>query len=160
MARFPSVTALAIVLFLTGACSDDNDKRPGPHVVTISDLVGTWSATALSFENPANDEVVDMGALGYAMSLAVEEGGRYALTIRLLGQVLEVETGVFAIEGDVLIADPDEGGEEVLFSFSLEGDTLEIMNPADDYDFDGDGTEDPAISRITLVRDGADSRSS
>lgn len=152
-ARLPSLAALSLIVLFAVACSDDDsDNGTAPDVVTISDLIGTWASTAWTFESRASGEEVDMAALGFSVTMVVDENGRYTLTIFSQDQILEIDTGALSLDGAVLIAESDDGGEPALFSFSLDGDIAELMDPAEEYDFDNDGFDEPAILRMTLIR--------
>jgi hypothetical protein len=148
-----ALVALSLIVLFGIACSDDDsDNGTAPDVIAVADLVGTWTSTAWTYESRATGEVVDMAASGFSISMIVDEGGRYTLTMSSEGEPLEVETGVLSIDRDVLIATSDDGGETVFFSLSLQGDTADLMNPAAAYEFGDSGVDEPAILRITLTR--------
>lgn len=152
-ARFLGLVALSLIITLGIACSDDDsDNGTDPDVVTVSDLVGTWTAAAWVFENPANDQEVDMIAFGFEVNLVVETSARYTLTIIFEEQVQDIDTGTLSIDGNVLIGESDIDDENVFFSFTLDGDTFVVMDPSEEFDFDDDGVEEPAILRITFIR--------
>jgi hypothetical protein len=152
-AQFLGLAVLSLVILLGVACSDDDsDNGTDPDVVTVSDLAGTWTATKWVFEDPNSDQEVDMMSLGFDVSFVAESNGRYTLTIVFQEQVQEVDTGTFSIDGNVLIADSDDDDENVFFSFTLDGDTFEVMDPSEEFDFDDDGVDEPATLRITFIR--------
>lgn len=148
-----AIAALALVLLFGITCSDDDSGNgTDPEVVTLSDLVGTWTSTAWTFENRDTGEEIDMIENGFSALIVVEENGRYTLTLLQQDEVFEVDTGTLSIDGDVLIADSDDGDDDAVFALSMSGGTFEVMNPAEEFDFDGDQVDEPAILRITFAR--------
>lgn len=114
--------------------------------VTIADLVGTWRATKLEFTNKANTaQKVDLVPLGAQLTIVVESSGRAISTFSFQGST-SVDTSQIAIRGDTLLID----GERAVFVLS--GNTLTLTDNEEEFDFNQDGTQDPAILVAVLVR--------
>jgi hypothetical protein len=120
-------------------------KRSG---VLVNDLAGTWDATVFRYTSTADpnttvdlvkDESLSITlfvGLDSRFYLVVEPGGWTSTTDELL------------IEGNQMLTRNDDASA---FVFSLEGDTWSFTG-LDQYDFDGNGTPDPATLEVVLAR--------
>jgi hypothetical protein len=89
--RSAPVLALAGMLFGSG-CLVVTD-------VELADLVGDWTASEAQLADPANlNEVVDVIALGWEVTLSIEASGAYVLTILRPGEDPDVRPGTVAVE--------------------------------------------------------------
>jgi hypothetical protein len=119
--------------------------------VVEDDLIGTWNATEFvfsNFEDPVTD--FDVIAMGGDLSVVIRADGTYTLTLSQPLAEPEVIEGDWVLNGDVLTL--DEGVDAVAFEISLNGDTLTLHSEDVEFDFDDDGTDDPAQVDVTLVR--------
>jgi hypothetical protein len=137
----------AIVPLLAGlgmACSETT--------VPVDDLIGTWNATEFvfaNFEDPVTD--FDVIAMGGDLSIVIRADGTYTLTLSMPFAEPEVIEGDWVLDGSVLTL--DEGVDPVAFDIALDGNTLTLHTEDAEFDFDEDGTDDPAQVDVTLVRD-------
>jgi hypothetical protein len=114
--------------------------------ITIADLVGTWNATKLEFTNKANPaQRVDVVPLGAQLRIVVEPSGRAISTFSFQG-LTQVDTSQIVIRGDTLLVD----GRRLLFTLS--GNTLTLTDNNESFDFDQNGTEEPATLLAVLLR--------
>jgi hypothetical protein len=122
----------------------------GETTVPVDDLIGTWNATEFvfaNFEDPVTD--FDVIAMGGDVTIIIRADNTYTITSTLLD--LDID-GDWVLDGDVLTL--DEGTvDEVAFEISLDGNTLTIHTEDVEFDFDEDGTDDPAQIDATFVRD-------
>ena len=149
---FAVLGALAVVPAV--ACGgDDDDNGTGPGGITLADLTGTWDATQVEFVDLSNPLFrVDMVALGGSLVLTVEANGDYTATVEFPGEQPETETGTVTLSGNVVELNVDGVPESVEFDITLVGNTLTMVTESEEFDFDGDGTDEPARLTIVLVR--------
>ncbi len=142
--RWSKVWVVApLVAGLALACGSD---------VVEEDVIGTWNATEFvfsNFEDPVTD--FDVIAMGGDLSIVIRADGTYTLTLSMPFAEPEVIEGDWVLDGDVLTL--DEGVDAVAFEISLDGNTLTLHTEDVEFDFDEDGTDDPAQLDVTLVRD-------
>ena len=108
-------------------------------------MVGDWLAESLVMTSAANPEVVaDLTALGAVFTLSVQPSGRYTAILEGFGQSSS-EFGKLTVDGGYVVLMPESRalwkqlGESVI----LEGES--------DYDFNLDGTTEPATLRQVLI---------
>jgi hypothetical protein len=133
----PLVGALAV------ACGED---------IVVEDLIGTWNATEFvfsNFEDPVTD--VDVIDLGGEVTIIIRADNTYTVQLELPGAEPEEVDGEWVLNGDVLTF--DEGtADETVFNISLSGTTLTIHTEDLEFDFDEDGTDEPAQLDATFVK--------
>ena len=67
--------------------------------VELADLVGDWTASEAQLADPDNlNEVVDVIALGWEVTLSIEASGAYVFTIVRPGEEPDVRPGTVAVE--------------------------------------------------------------
>ena len=137
--RWSRYAALALALSLP-ACSEAG--------IEVVDLVGIWDATKFEFEETTGDPVVtaDLITMNTTVTVTVNENGTYQVAITFLDNEPEVETGTWTLEGGnllILTATGESVGEE--FEVSLSGTTLTLRSSDLVFDFDEDGTDEPAL---------------
>ncbi len=120
-------------------------KRTG---VLVNDLAGTWRATVFRYTSTADpNATVDLVAdMGYSMTLVVGLDSRFYVTIEPAGWTST--TDALLLEGDQMLTRNEDASA---FLFSLERGTWSFTG-LDAYDFDGNGTAEPATLEVSLVR--------
>ncbi len=117
------------------------------------ELAGTWNAIEYRFTNPANTaQTVELIALGGSLSILIRADSSYTATIQEPGDVPETRRGTVEIRGDTLTISESGQGSPTPYMARRSGDTLTMTTSDEDFDFDQDGTDDPADVRIVLVR--------
>lgn len=126
---------------LLAACGSSTD-------ITVENLEGVWDATVYVFTNQANtSETVDIVAVDQAsMVLTVQANGTTSSVFDDGQGGTSSDSGTFTAEGDMLTL----GG--ITFQASLSGDRLTLTNDDAQFDFDDNGSDEPATARITLQR--------
>ena len=102
-------------------------------------------AESLVMTSVANPEVVtDLVALGAVFTLSVQPSGRYTAILEGFGQSSS-EFGRLTVDGEYVVLMPESRAlwERVGDSVILEGDS--------DFDFNLDGTTEPATLRQVLI---------
>lgn len=141
----------ALSVFLLASCGGDDDETTGP---VNNDLVGTWDATAIQLTSVADPgtavELVSLGAIG---RLVLQADGGFGLSIGMPGEPTEFGNGDWGAT-DVLTLEFGDGDIEGTWQFDIDlnGDTLRLTGADSEWDFDDDGTEDPAKLDLTLSR--------
>jgi hypothetical protein len=136
---------------LLASCGGDDDDTTGP---VDNDLVGTWDATAIELTSVADPgtvvELVSQGANG---RLVLQSDGGFGLSVGVPGEPTEFGNGDWGAT-DVLTLEFGDGDIEGTWQFdiNLDGDTLRLTGADSEWDFDDDGTEDPAKLDLTLSR--------
>jgi hypothetical protein len=131
-------SAITILALGLGACSDSTSPE---------ELAGTYDVTVFEFTNPdSTAEKVDLVDEGAVIEITISAAG--AFTIDVDG---DTETGTITIDGnDVTIT---VGGDAATGTIDQNGDTVTItLDTGVEFDFDGDGTDDPATLRIVMTR--------
>ncbi len=155
----------AIFIFLLFGCSssDDDDVKSdtGPSF-SISELQGTWNATELVFSFSGQGAVpqpsfYDVIAEGGSASLVVQSNGRFTLTVTPAGFDAESFSGRMYFEDGEFFAiqfDDDPPNDPTYFGETLSGDTFTLNGGPDtaEWDFDGDGNDEPASVFLSFER--------
>lgn len=141
-----------------GGSGGGDDGGGGDTGLTIADFAGTWAAALFrltSVENTLN--AFELIALGGSLTVTVAADGTFTgsatgidltavpptmTTIPLSGQFVLVDQTTLTI--DFIPEVPPFFTDETM-TFTLEGNTLALHDDATTFDFDGNGTEDPAI---------------
>ncbi len=121
--------------------------------VAVVDLAGTWNATVVEFTNQANTtEKVDLIVEGATIVLTIMANGDYTLTVDEPMEAQSVEEGTIAINGNTLTLSETGQTSVEVFAFSLSGNTLTLTTGDDEFDFDDNGTEEPASLRAVFQK--------
>ena len=114
-------------------------------------MVGNWLAESLVMTSVANPEVVaDLTALGAVFTLSVQPSGRYTAILEGFGQSSS-ESGKLTVDGAFVVLMPEAPpGPESQALWERVGDTV-ILEGESDFDFNLDGTTEPAMLRQVLI---------
>lgn len=154
------IAPLIAFAFLLFSCSDNgNGDDPqldcGPSYC-ISDLAGTWNATALTFAECNGPGFIDLIAEGGSATIVIQTSGRFTLTIsypdgnEVFGGRMYFEDGTFyAIQFD-----DDPPNDPTYFGDTLSGNTFSLNGGPEtaEFDFDEDGNEECASVDMTWVK--------
>ena len=133
-----SIVLLLVVLSVT--CSDSNE----PDVVTVGDLVGTWTATRFQITDPSGTVLpvpVDLvGALvGGSLEITVAANGSFtgSFSATAMSQAIPV-AGTVSISGNTLTIDFTDGLDQPISgAFVLDGDELTVTGSNLTFDYGG-----------------------
>jgi hypothetical protein len=154
-------TMAASAFFFAASCDSGNgnggDTKAdcGPSYC-ISDLVGTWNATELTFSACSGEGFIDLIAEGGSASLVVQSNGRFTLTVGY-PDGNEVFTGKMYFEDNQFFAiqfDDDSPDDPTYFGDTLSGNTFRLIGGPEtaEFDFDDDGIEECASVNLTVVK--------
>ncbi len=123
---------------------DDPEYNPGF-------MVGDWLADSLVMTSVANSEVVEyLVARGAVFTLSVQPSGRYTAILSGFGQSSS-EFGRLTVEGIYVILYPEvPSGPASQALWERVGDSV-ILEGESEFDFNGDGTAEPATLRQLLI---------
>ena len=138
------------ILLLAAAASACGDSTG----LDTNDLTGTWVATVWELTNPAvADQSVDMLAAGGSWTIMFNSDSTFTSTILDPGETIpDVDTGTYEVVGSVLTIAESGSGSPTPFQAVRDGNTLTLTSSDGDYDWDDNGTDDPANERIVLSR--------
>lgn len=115
--------------------------------LTAEDLEGTWNATQIVYTNQANaSESVDIVPLGGSFTMTVTSDGSVSTVFDDGEGSTNSNSGTFSSTQATLTV----AGE--VFQAVRSGDQLTLTNSDSAYDFDDDGSDDPATLVIRLTR--------
>jgi hypothetical protein len=138
---------LAIALLGAGVVACDDDAPGDP-------IYGTWEMTKSEYVSATEPPVtVDLIAAGGSGSLELNADASYDATIVPPGGASEHSTGTWSFTESTLSL--RESGSAVTWTFDrvIEGDMMVLAGADAGYDFDGDGTPEPATWNVTLTLD-------
>ena len=138
------LTALPLVAY---GCGD-------PAGPTEDELIGVWIALEYEYTSQADttrsiDLVQEAGAT-YTIELITGGSYRWRLNTPTGGTLRG--TGTYDVDGDRLRLTPADGGDVVVYSLRFNGIYMRLSREDAEYDFDGDGTAEPADFRLLLDR--------
>lgn len=141
--------ALALVVVLATACGGEDPVVVDP---LVSPLVGDWSATAMVVTSVANPDVApELIGLGASFTLNVQPSGQYT-AILIYAEQASTEIGFLSVSGNVVTMThsfPDT--KTTSATYVLSGNRL-TLNGDTDFDFNLDGTPEPAVAHFELER--------
>jgi len=153
-----ALLSIALCLFIIACDGDDEDDFSLVGTETSAEeLAGDWNATQGFFSRATSGPVVetDVVADGGSITLSIQSNGRFTLTIAPLGEVPEVTTGRIAFDEELLVVFFDDDPDEFeFFVISHNEPNLSISggNGSVEFDFDGDGVDEPADVGFVFVR--------
>ncbi len=154
MRRFRRVTLLPFLLLastaaLSGCDSLTGDENGGP----LADLVGIWLATDIELTNSTNPaQSVNLIADGQWVSIVIESDGEFTYTEYETGRTPHSDNGLATVQGDTLWIAVAGEEEPFLFRYELTGDILTLRSDQEEWDFNDDGTDEPALAVYTFQR--------
>ena len=144
--------AILVFLSINSACNKDKDEYPleGPNL-SMNDISGNWKATTANYSY--DTLFFDVIAEGGSAILVIQSNGRFIFTLKLPDEPDNVSSGQLGFDEEWLAISFDDDPEEYEYFFiGLSNGVLTIRGPAA-FDFEGDGTEEPASVDLVLIRD-------
>lgn len=137
--RIARVLAAGAMALAVAACSDSTG-------ITVEDLVGTWEATEIVFTSTADpSESVDAIDLGASLTVTINSAGTVTTVFDNGQGGTDTDSGTLSVDGSTLTIGSDT------FEAERSGDVLTLTG-AVDFDFDEDGSDDPATVVVRLER--------
>ena len=149
--RLGSILTTFLLIGFVGCGSDDDGVSP-----EIADLIGTWSATSLTFAEIGGTATVDLIAAGDTLSIVFRNNFTYSVAQLITGPPQEdyTEDGTFTLRGNVLTVtdDADPLDPAVIEIVTLTSTALTLFQANDEYDFNGDDNDTPASWTLVFVK--------
>jgi len=147
---FYHIAILALIPFFV-TCNKNKNEYPleGPNL-SMNDIAGNWKATSANYHY--DTLFFDVIAEGGSVSLVIQGDGRFTFTLKLPDEPDNVSSGQLGFDEEWLaISFDDDPDEYEYFFIQLSNGVLTIRGPAE-FDFEGDGTEEPANVDLILIR--------
>jgi hypothetical protein len=142
--------ALSMLLLVVAvACSGSDAVQPDP---TVAQFVGTWDGTVFTVTSDGDPAtVVDVLSLG-AFHIIVEPSGQYTATLAILGVAPEI--GQLTVVGSTIVLDPTTPATapSATSTYAFTADDYLVLDGPTEFDFNFDGTDEPAQAHIELQR--------
>ena len=146
--RCVGVIVLAVVL---SSCGDDEPFAPD---ASLAAFVGDWRATSLVLASPAAPYIsVDLIDIGSSFVLNIQPSGHYT-AIMVFASQGQTEIGQISLSGasTVILAREFPTPRQDISTFVFEGPDHLILDGDTEFDFNLDGTLEPALSHFDLRR--------
>lgn len=145
--RWRSGGAVLAALLLSGCGSDSVGPDPA-----LAPFVGDWDATKLVITSVANPQIKpDLIALGASFRLNVQPSGQYTAVL-IYAQQASTEIGQLSVSGNTLTLSRDFPTRTTSNAiYVLAGNRLTLDGDTE-FDFNLDGTPEPAIAHFELLR--------
>ena len=140
----------AVVLAVLISACGDGPAGPDP---LIAPFVGSWEATALVLTSPLSDLLsVDLIEFGSTFDLDIQPSGGYTAILVFAGQA-QTEIGTITVTPTTVTLHRDFPTKDTAVStYEFVGDATLILDGDTEFDFNLDGTNDPALVHFELVR--------
>ena len=145
--RWAGVIVLAAVLSSCGDAALEADA-------SLAAFVGDWHATSLVLSSPlAPDVSVDLIELGSSFDLNIQPSGHYTAILVFAGQA-QTEIGQISLSGasTVILDRAFPTPSRSISTFIFEGPDRLILDGDTEFDFNLDGTMEPALAHFDLER--------
>jgi hypothetical protein len=128
------------------------ELEPVTDIASTADLDTAWSASAMVYwRAPDWTESFDIIPVGGAYELDLHPDLTYVGSKTLPGEDPVVHNGHWEIFGNLLILHDEVAMDLKVLEYHLNGEgDLTLWRYVDHYDFDGDGTDEPAVTEIHL----------
>ncbi len=144
------ITAILAVFTLFTSCADDDEgfSQTGTNL-SVSDIAGSWTATSATFSAAG---FIDLLADGGAITLIIQNNGRFTFTMKFPGEPDDISTGKLGFDGEWLaVVFDDDPGEEASFFISLVNNILTLRGETE-IDLDGNGIDEFGILQLIMER--------
>ncbi len=150
--RRKAVLGAVVVTLLLVACGDSSDPvAPDP---AVAPFVGDWNATALVITSVANPDIhPDLIALGATFTINVQPSGQYTAILIYAGQP-STQIGQVTVSGSSITLHPQvpAGEPDATSAYSFPDANHLVLDGETEFDFNLDGTNEPAVAHIELAR--------
>jgi hypothetical protein len=145
------VLALLLVLGACGGSSPSDVATPDP---AVAPFVGDWDATEFEVTSLADTSIFfDLIEATGLFTLNVQPSGAYTATLFIPDEMPQpaVENGTMSVIGDAVRLSPNQG-PSATSAYEFEGPDRLILDGPTEFDFNFDGTFEPATLHVVLER--------
>lgn len=152
---------LATLALAIGLSACGGGTPMGPEGITLEDISGRWAATVFEFSTAGSVAFpsVDLVADGITITLDIQSNGRFTLTQTSPQGAVDQSTGSLSFDAEaedfLLLTFDDDPADELEFFFVVVSQAsfrLIDTTGEGEFDFDGDGVDEPARVNSTWVR--------
>jgi len=159
---FLLVFLLPVSIGLT-ACNED-DEGPGISlngpIISVSDFTGNWIATNAAFRsNSSPVQRVDVIDEGGSVTFVAQADGRFTISVNIPNRTADIFSGKLGFNEEeyasrlIVIFDGDAPDNYELFTIELiNSDSELLLSGPTTFDFDDNGSEEPASVDLRLIR--------
>lgn len=145
------ILVVAAFLIIVSCSSNSTDPVEQDNNPNNWALVGTWVGTGFEFVSQADTSVkADLTTYGVAYSIIINHDSTYSSTTAFLGQNM-VETGNVIVTATEITISPVNGVSHS-GNYTQTATGFDIVITDEGFDFDQDGTDEPAFLYIELVK--------
>lgn len=124
----------------------------GSTAPSASDVVGTWHATRVQYVSTTGLGTVDLIASGGTATLTLSADSTYEFRVTPTGGAEVVSSGTWSMSIDVMTVRETGVMGEMQFDMVVTASTLTLGGASAEFDFNGDGTDDPATVNLAFTR--------
>jgi len=149
--RVAGWTMLVAAGLLAAACGGDDPIEPDP---AVAPFVGIWDADSLTITNEDPDTTIVANILEFgSFFINVEASGQYTATLNFGGAAIP-EIGQLSVSGGTMTLTPSypAGRSPATSTYSFLADDFLILDGPTEFDFNLDGTPEPAQAHFELQR--------
>jgi len=150
-----STLCLALFLLFT-ACDKNSTGNDDEKTPPFAEFVTEWNASEFVMSSNSNPSVKeDLVKLGISFYMVIDEDKNYNTVLTIPGDPRIIETGTVTVEGNKMYVKPhDEDG--YVMTYTLTGNTLTLVFPEDEFDFNDTGIAVSVTRTIVLWKADAD----
>lgn len=144
---------LALLLVL-GACGDSSPTDVAVPDPAVEPFVGNWDATEFEVTSIADESIVfDLIDATGVFTLNVQPSGAYTATLFIPDEMEQaaVENGTMSVIGEAVRLNPNQG-PGATSAYEFDGPDVLILDGPTEFDFNFDGTFEPATLHVVLQR--------
>lgn len=148
--------SMALLFAVLSSCSSSGEDEFSLEgtVYSVSDIAGSWQATSADFSRDADGPVlvVDIVDEGGSVSISIQSGGDFTLTITEPSAGTDVSSGRLGFDEELLVISFDDAPDDwEYYTLNVMDLTMLIQGPGE-FDFDGDGVDEAARITFEFVR--------
>lgn len=151
--RSPAMSLMLFAALLLGSACGGSEGSTGVDAdPAVAPFVGDWEATEFTVTSAQNAEVFFDLTDGGSFTINVQPSGLYTAIVefpQLPAPVVEI--GQLSIAGSSITLRP-QGGTAATSAYTFDGPNRLTLDGPTEFDFNNDGTPDPATALIVLQR--------
>lgn len=143
-----------VLLLALGSCGSSNPSDVATPDPAVEPFVGDWDATEFLVTSVADEATFfDLIAATGLFTLNVQPSGAYTATLFIPDEMREpsVESGTMSVVGAAVRLDPTTG-PSATSAYQFDGPDVVILDGPTEFDFNFDGTFEPATLHVVLER--------